>query len=674
MKIRLHNKYEVTCGDKTYVAYNTMLKSVFDKIKNLEPYNSYFAFGTGSNAVNFETSKLGSYVATYAATTEQVQPDCKAGDMFVIKSKVFGENEGNGLTFSEIGLTDTTDSNPTIYNHVVLTDEDGEIVSVTKQAGKEMVIRLTIYLESVSGGNAKLVAGDNLLVKQLLGENAMTNTSLTFTRGINNQPNVEIYREPPKQISACEYEKLTYDLTDFTGVGIKYDCNFGENEVREIVVLADGKPVIRYNCLGARSPEEVTATKTKNTNNCVDLGDDVKLVTSCTSQDSTTTINFVLNSYAHSFGDYISSPFDMPFDDQTTRFVAKDGTMIAFILNQAIYIYKNEDLLIKKLDTSAVSASNVDHIFMFGDLVFTKLTTSPYLKCYKVTDYVCEPVTLSAQTYNLNLTGMDITQSKDNVVRIAGIDSSTRGVCLLASFNDAGELVVSSKIESTYTGIEKVACLYQNNYCDSLVFFLTTQSNGITGIPSVDMVDEDGQLDSSVSSSLATMIISGSTESYGTDRVLCCKKPSVEGSAIYNTYFFPEAIRYNIANDGEIDLYASPDFKYVIKKYSSTSYKIFNIIGYNLPVEFDDNFFSTLTQSEFLSFEFLKDSLLIFTSNTQKPIIAINLNQTSAMLEGLKSTDPSEVSVTYQKYQPLGSGSGEVVEAKLTLTVGGFNE
>ena len=44
------------------------------------------------------------------------------------------------------------------------------------------------------------------------------------------------------------------------------------------------------------------------------------------------------------------------------------------------------------------------------------------------------------------------------------------------------------------------------------------------------------------------------------------------------------------------------------------------------------------------------------------------------MLEGLKSTDPSEVSVTYQKYQPLGSGSGEVVEAKLTLTVGGFNE
>ena len=101
MKIRLHNKYEVTCGDKTYVAYNTMLKSVFDKIKNLEPYNSYFAFGTGSNAVNFETSKLGSYVATYAATTEQVQPDCKAGDMFVIKSKVFGENEGNGLTFSE---------------------------------------------------------------------------------------------------------------------------------------------------------------------------------------------------------------------------------------------------------------------------------------------------------------------------------------------------------------------------------------------------------------------------------------------------------------------------------------------------------------------------------------------------------------------------------------------
>ena len=35
MKINLHNKFEVTTGGKTFVAYNTMLKSVFEKIAGL---------------------------------------------------------------------------------------------------------------------------------------------------------------------------------------------------------------------------------------------------------------------------------------------------------------------------------------------------------------------------------------------------------------------------------------------------------------------------------------------------------------------------------------------------------------------------------------------------------------------------------------------------------------
>lgn len=677
MNIKLHNKYEVICGDKTYVAYNTMLKSVFDKIKVLEPYNSYFAFGTGTGAVDFENTTLGSYVATYENSTEQIQADCSKGDMFVIKSKLFGENEGNGLQFSELGITDSMASNPTIYNHVVLTNDNGEVVTVTKLAGQEMVIRLTIYLDASNDGNARLIAGDNLLVKQILGENALTNKMLTFAKGTNNQPNVTIYRGVPKNSTTYENEKVTYYLADSVGVGMKYNVNYGEGELREMVVLADGKPVIRYNCLAEREAISKTETLSKNTNNCVILTDDVKEVLSCTSEDGLTNISFKVDNYSHSFGDFISSPFDMPFSNQTTRFVSKDGGLIAFILNGNIYIYKNHDYLIEKIDATAISGAGVSQVLMVGDFVFTKTSLSPYLNCYKITNGACQFMQIDTSiiadtTFTFDLTNMDVTQSKDGKIRIAGINSAQKGVCVIASEQD-GTLKAEKLVAGQISPIEAIACLYQNNFCDSLVFFLTSCYNNISNMPRVEMVTIDGELDNNQIHAAAWNLINNSSKVFGTDRVICSKKLSLTESSIFNTYFYPENLRYNIASDGEIDLYISPDFNTIIKKYSNTSYKIFSIVGYSTPVEFTDNFFGTLNQEEFLDFEFLKDSLLIFTSNETQSIIAINLNKTGAMLEGLTNDDPTSVVVNFNKFNPLGSGAKEHVEATLTITIGGFN-
>ncbi len=677
MNIRLHNKYEVICGDKKYVAYNTMLKSVFDKIKALEPYNSYFAFGTGTGAVDFENSSLGSYVATYQNTTEQIQADCFKGDMFVIKSKLFGENEGNGLQFSELGITDSMASNPTIYNHVVLTNDNGEVVTVTKLAGQEMVIRLTIYLDASNDGNARLVAGDNPLVKQLLGEDVLTNKTLTFAKGTNNQPNVTIYRDLPKDTTTYESENITYYLADSVGVGIKYNVNYGEGELREMVVLADNVPVIRYNCLAEREAISKTETLTKNTNNCVILSDDVKEVISCTSEDGLTNISFKVDNYSHSFGDYITAPFDMPFNNETTRFVSKEGSLIAFILNGNVYIYKNHDYIIEKIDATAISGAGVTQVLMVLDYVFTKTSQSPYLNCYKIVNGACQFMEINTSliadtTFNFNLSNMDVTQSKDGKIRIAGINSSQKGVCLIASEQD-GILKAEKLVTGANSPIEAIACLYQNNFCDSLVFFLTSCYNNIPNMPRVEMVTADGELDNNQIHAAAWNLINNSSKVFGTDRVICSKKLSVTESSIFNTYFYPENLRYNIANDGEIDLYISPDFNTIIKKYSSTSYKIFSIVGYSTPVEFTDSFFGTLNQAEFVDFAFLKDSLLIFTSNADRPIIAINLNRTGAMLEGLTSNDPESVVVNYNKFNPLGAGAKEHVEATLTLTIGGFN-
>ena len=41
MKFLFHNKIEFKYKNKNYLFFNTMLNSVFDKLKNLEAFNKY---------------------------------------------------------------------------------------------------------------------------------------------------------------------------------------------------------------------------------------------------------------------------------------------------------------------------------------------------------------------------------------------------------------------------------------------------------------------------------------------------------------------------------------------------------------------------------------------------------------------------------------------------------
>ena len=679
MEIKLHNKYEVFYKNKKYTAYNTMLNTVFDKIKELEPYNGYFAFGTGSTATTSSTTKLASYVASYANTTEELKAN-PLYEMKVVKSKTFGENEATGLTFCEMGIAASSESNPTIYNRVILMDENDNVVSITKEAGEEMLVRLTIYLETTTtSGGAQFIAGNNKLIAQILGEDELTSKILTFKKGKNLMPNEIVYRDGVNSNTTYSADRLTYYTNNLDGVVIKYTCDYGTGPLYESVVLADNTPVIRFNALGVKEKTSTTKNATKEDNNCVLVGNLVHSVTEVSSTADGTILNGVASSYATSFGDYIVSPFNYPFDNTTPRFVSKDGSVLAFALNSNYYFYKNDSLRILPIDASNFSASNISNILIAGNYVLSQLSVSPYIEMYKINNMALEKLVINTDSLSgsadFNLTSLDFTITSSGSFRICGIAQNGIGKCYIGT-ESSGTLTISSVVASTIEP-EKVVANFANNFCDSTVFFMSTDAtvNGVSGLSYVQMVTPAGQLSTDAYvHSMARDVLTNSTGTFGTNRVVYSTRATTYGGSLINSYFFPENERYNIPYDSETDIWVSHDFNYCIKKFTGNVFKIYANMGYNTLTEFTDNLFSSLDCSTILDFEFLKDTLLIFTSDATNKILAINLNQDLCVIEGLTSNDPENVTVTYLKYNPLGAISSEQVEARLTLTItGGSN-
>lgn len=678
MRVKLHNKYEITIGDETKTFYNTLTKSVFTKIKALQPYNGYFAFGTGTQTPTFSDANLASYVASYATTTEEVQADIKKGDMFVKKVKVFGENEANGLTFSEIGLTDSNESNPTIYNHIVLTDENDDPITITKPAGEEMVVRLTIFLDVESSSTANLIAGNNKLVKAILGEDCLTNKNFVITKGTNEQPNEPIYRDALASYTSYTYDSLIYNLTDDEGFSNELTIDFGTGELKEALVLLDGEPVIRFNCMGVRPAISTTEEFDKNINNTITIGKDVQSVLSVTDSDDASIENYVTNSYAEMLSDKVVNPFSYPFDNQTTRYVSKNGEYIAFILNSTFYLYKNDNLLLKQIETDAIDLSELDFdkLIIVDDYLFFVGNTSPYVSAFVVMSGKCFEVSITSGngfsgSLDFDLNQLEVTITKANSVRIAGINSQTYGICYIGSFNGKTNIEINSMLTTSHYNFKKVVCLYKNSFTDSVVYYLSDSVNGSQDVYYIESVTKDGTLSTNNSHGVAYDFFVNSSSVHSCGRVIYSVKTNNNGSSLLNAYYYPEERRYNIPYTNETDIWVSPDFNYCVKKFSSTNYKIYNLIGFSNPNEFSVGF-GSLDQSTFLDFQFLKDTLLIFTSDENEPIVAKNLGAYCAVIEGLDDDSSETMVVNYLKYNVLGSLHNENVEGKLTLTISGF--
>ena len=106
--------------------------------------------------------------------------------------------------------------------------------------------------------------------------------------------------------------------------------------------------------------------------------------------------------------------------------------------------------------------------------------------------------------------------------------------------------------------------------------------------------------------------------------------------------------------------YISNDLLYLIQKLEGNIYKIYNLVGYETPVEFTTGFPANIDFSKIEDFEFLNDTLLIFTNNPDEPVVGFNLNNSGAIIENI-STAESTYNVSGKKYNLVGNNNETVI-------------
>lgn len=269
MKVNLHNKLEIKQGSESVVCYNTMLSSAFVAITELRDYSKYLAVGTGMSESDFNKTTLDVYTRTFSLETEDISCDITSEEIYIKKVVTLGEDDYVGLSFCEVGITDSDAENPTIYNRVLIRDNNGNASTITKRKGEVLTIKLTIYLEIEEDSKKYFTLGNNKLIMQMLGEHATDDKQIYAVRGIDESEGESISRAVPKGKSVkCsltsndDYSNFTFDIS----------ASLGSGEAREVAFAFADECVARYSLKSNASIVQESKTFLTTSDGYFDIG------------------------------------------------------------------------------------------------------------------------------------------------------------------------------------------------------------------------------------------------------------------------------------------------------------------------------------------------------------------------------------------------------------------
>ena len=665
MNIKLHNKFEISQGDETYVAYNTLTHNILDSIKTFENYTAYFVFGNGTTSVGYSSDKMSNYVASFASTLEEIQCNPLGGDLFVKRTVTLNENEQVGLTFCEIGMSSSSALNPDICNHVQIKNNNNEVINVVKKSGQIMFIRLTVYLE-IESGASYLCGGNNNLIKALLGE--YNSSTFTAKRGYVLADNsAGIYRNVPRINNQYNCTVSSSIQNDTLTINIGADIESGET--KEVVYLLGGSPVLRYSLASLATEETETETITSEINYILPIDDNVKQITSVTDSNSQAVTGYVQKTFAKSFGDYVAGAFINTISANDARWVSEDGDKIAFLSGGSLHFYKNQSYMINKLSAN-VPANNVKNIIMFEDNVFVIYTSIPHVRMYKIenNELIEKNVDFSVyETFDNSYAWQDEKIIKlNNGTFLFGVvlGQASRNPALVYATYSSDTLTVTSASYGQCDYIVSMFALYQSSFFGSMIGFITNNYNGTDDNYRIEEYYQDGT-NNITHEFQSYYMVNDSISLKGQSRAAVIKKSQ---SPYIWLYYYPQLYRYSISLTPCQYNWISPNLMYYAQKFvdgQNVEYKVYCLTNYNNPVEFDGGIPSDIDQSTIQDLEFLNDTLLIFTSSG---IVAINLNQTYTVLENVPNTNES-YTVSYKKNVYLGTDQTEGLQTRFTIEV-----
>lgn len=662
MKFKLHNKVEIISGDKCYVFFNTMLKSVFIPLSNLREYNKFVAVGCGKYNQNEKTQKLTKFIKKYTLKDEVMQNDLEKGRLFIKKSLVINDDIFGDENITELGFCEDSDNNPTIYNYITLVSEKA-LNGIEKKQGEALLINLYIYLDLSAEGMGLFCKGENKLISFLLGEGL--NEEIYAVRGCNFSENTLIFREYPQHAEKF-LASFSFEEGEYLSLQFKADLKSGETD--EIVFVCGEKAVARINVLNQKSTISKVGEYVSLASNVIDIGSNVESVSSVINVSSNKEeIDYFLKKYANDFADEITVPFGNLFDYQTPRFLSKDGQLIFFVKNDYIYGYKNLGYQITKILTGNLSVQHIRKVVAFDRFVFVITKTKPFLHCYQIIDNKLVEISLDIKTFEYynsldSVLDIDLTMSSNGKIMLAIILSNGNGVTAYFDFDAENNLLIYDTYLLSEYQFSYLLAMYKNNFSDARVMFL---KGGEYSFDCRIVTHYADKTINDIATILAYDLTHETKQVYVKNRAIIVEKTFEPRVYIY---YFPNGERYNLSLiQSEVDDYFSEDLLYLIQKYSDSSFKIFNIVGYDNTCEFKRNISDMIDADKIKDFEFLGGALLVFSDDEAKPISCFGLKQNQTIIENLKESNAT-YQVSYKTYDKVGKNN-EGVKAIIKIVI-----
>ncbi|MBQ9790486.1 MAG: hypothetical protein IJW24_02705 [Clostridia bacterium] len=663
MKMKFHNKLEIDVNGKNkFVCYNTVLDSLFEKLGKLEPYFTHFALGSGKTSANPSTTKkLGAYVCSLEASTSEIKCDPADGVFFIKKSASFSSSDNEEIVFSEVGIAASADTDPDIFNHILVTDENGNVTDVVKHAGESLEIKLTIFLELESGDVGLLTNGDNNLVRLLLGDN-LEDRTIVASRGTNLSPNIAMERGKLRNAENFVADVSGAWVSD-TQFETTISAKLGEGEAREIVLLNSGLPVARINIEDAKNA--VTgdaATLTSGQFGALLLGENVKDVLSVCAADGTVIETPVIKAYGKNFGDFALADLD-GFDANTPRFVSACGKMIAFVDDYGVHIFRCKDFGLEKIQSGAISSEGVENVCMVGSAVFVKRTTAPFLELYEIKNSKCEKQNLfmenfNESSYSFNFSEMCVVELLSGKYLLGVIESESQDGLALKFSNTGTGFILEEILVTAALPCERILPIIKHGNEDARIFFVT--GNYPTGVTPYGL-EIIGETKSGFGHNSEAQNMMGAISVTGNEAFIAMK---LSASPYFRLYDTKNIDRFTPGSNLMTEFVsAAHDMSYVACKNADGELMVYAAVSPDNFEYVDVKIFDEIGRENITDIVFLENVMIVVTANQ---IFAVLIDTKFKAVKFL--TGSTDYSVIMSKYNFLGAAQYEGVKVDLKLT------
>lgn len=346
--LKIHNRFDIEVKDantgevlQVAQAENIVLDRIYTRLLNFQSYFDNIVFGSGTGTLDPSRTTLFSRIGNKAASTESLVRSYPTS--IWTRSIRLGTEEFNGQTIREVGISETTTN---INTHALITDSEGNPLSVEKTNLKIIDIYATVFVEVYSVDSGCFFYGNGLR-DYLTGGSAPENTLSLFS------------------FSDDDRSTLTATRTSNSGeksisLAVRFNIEHFSKDVRAIDWVGGG---LRW-----LMPRTGVYTGTAKTNVQLGAGDGSndtfvlpnKEVTSLTIKvDGITT-----SAYTRTLNDEIifdTAPANelLVTADYTTKYIPKDSDHVLDVTMKIQFTVSQPSPVMPPVDYSALPGSNI---------------------------------------------------------------------------------------------------------------------------------------------------------------------------------------------------------------------------------------------------------------------------------------------------------------------------